>query len=588
MFKVYLGDSATLSYLQSIRRLVERSIGICSFTSDKLRNQFLEASPVFSDPAKPESIPSLSLSDVSELTKQFFIAVSGVLDLFNPSFITDRLPAFVEDPGRAQWPDCALFYLVLAIGAQVRASNTTHNHAAELYFNLGRHYVTRSLVDEPILVTVQALCLVSWYMLTACRRNGALMNLGIAVQAAYALGIHRHEANILFEHDARMLRERAWKSLRVCDLFLSASMGRPSTTSNVDCNIQVDLYTNRLSSAMTRICIIFERILSEMYAKHAVSLDIAASISRQHRKWTKELPHMLEFDRLSSSDHGSTDDMVAVVGQSVVVMAYYYSVILLTRPFLMFCVGCHLKGQNLWLRKATEFPDETVYADACVDSAIKSMEVVRRISSLEGLPRRMPVMINHVFISALTVGLACFADYERRGWALVKTLNQSIEILEMFGVHNHQAARYKQIIELLQSASIQYTRRSDNKALESRNLQLINVFGSISTGRNPERASITVQTEAGQSPRWNTGNVESLDNREPDFTSLTFPYPSEGETMLQSMDLIPTLGAFGPLQDSGSGGQIHQNPSGDTDTSNWSAFYGDDYPLFEILNGFEQ
>jgi hypothetical protein len=42
--KVYLGDSATLSYLDTIRRLVESTLGPSEFTADKHKHKILEGS----------------------------------------------------------------------------------------------------------------------------------------------------------------------------------------------------------------------------------------------------------------------------------------------------------------------------------------------------------------------------------------------------------------------------------------------------------------------------------------------------------------------------------------------------------------
>ena len=256
-----------MSFLQTIRRIVDNSIGPSSFTTDKLRHTLIEQSTTIQDVRIDSGEPALELSNALDLARQFFIACSGALDLFNSSFIIEQIQIWVQDPKRSQWPSRSIFYLVLAIGAQARARGYADDHAAEHYFGLGRQYAIIDLVDDPSLLTVQAFSMIAWYMVTACRRNGALMYLGFAVQAAYSLGIHRHEANVVFGKEAAISRERAWKTLRACDLFLSASMGRPSTTSNIDCNIpcrrhmrsdneeHVEEYL-RLDSSMTLIFII--------------------------------------------------------------------------------------------------------------------------------------------------------------------------------------------------------------------------------------------------------------------------------------------------------------------------------------------
>lgn len=180
---------------------------------------------------------SLDLDTALALADQYFVAVSGCLDLFDPPWLTSELPAWVARPLHRSKPKSAIIYLALAIGAQGRAQNESDEMIAEQCFAYGRQFAMFDLMDDPSLPTVQAFTLITYYMIAACRRNAAFTNLGVAVRAAYALGIHRHEANSAFIRDEGISRERAWKTLRVCDLYLSASMGRPPATSESFCNI---------------------------------------------------------------------------------------------------------------------------------------------------------------------------------------------------------------------------------------------------------------------------------------------------------------------------------------------------------------
>lgn len=293
--------------------------------------------------------PSLDLEDSLRLADQFFLVASGIIDLFDPSWLTDELPAWIADSSRRAKLKSPIIYLALAIGAQGRARDESDEMVAEQCFGYGRHLAVLTFMDNPSLSTVQVFILITYYMLAACRRNGAFTNLGVAVRAAYALGIHRHETNVAFIQEEGISRERAWKTLRVCDLFLSASMGRLPATSETDCSIPwalLDSTANResstissqVSSAIFRICDVFERILVEVYSRRAVTLELAGSISRQHRQWTQELPKTLRIDGLQESHAARSLGLSPRLGSGIVTMAYYYSIILLTRPFLTFKV----------------------------------------------------------------------------------------------------------------------------------------------------------------------------------------------------------------------------------------------------------
>ncbi|KAF7937942.1 uncharacterized protein EAE97_007738 [Botrytis byssoidea] len=441
---IYVGESASLSSLQTVRRAVIVAVGPCEFTSDPLRHLIIETTPTIRFDNVHE--PLLDLAEALSLADQFFQVVSGIMDLFDPAWLIDKLPTWVEDSSRRGKLESPVIYLALAIGAQGRARDESDEIIAES------------------LLTVQSFILITYYMLAACRHNGAFVNLGVAVRAAYALGIHRHETNVAFVPQEGISQERTWKTLRVCDLFFSASMGRPPATSDTDCNIpwtSVDQVAGResqyvpsqVTSAILRICHVFERILIEVYSRRAVSLDLARSISRQHREWTEALPRMLKIDGLHESVATRSLGLSHRLGCGLVKIAYYYSIILLSRPILTFKV-CHNAGKFSHGEASSSFnADFNTYADACVDSAIKGIDVAHETVYEQAMPQRQPFIINSVFISVLCLGLAYLDDFDQRGWPLSTGLRRGIAILNHFGRLNPQSARYSEICQLLQDAT---------------------------------------------------------------------------------------------------------------------------------------
>ena len=235
----------------------------------------------------------------------------------------------------------------------------------------------------------------------------------------------RHETNVAFVPEEGISRERAWKTLRVCDLFLSASMGRPPATLDTDCNTpcaslepvvdrESSTVPSQVSSAIFRICHVFERILVEVYSRRAVSLELAGSIPRQRREWTEALPRMLKIIGLDEPAAAQSYGISHRLGFGIVTLAYYYSIILLSRPFPTFKVYHYPKKTSHSQNASSSSSGElTTYVDACVNSAIKGIDVAHDIIFEEGMPNRQPLVINNVFISALCLGLAYLDDYDR-------------------------------------------------------------------------------------------------------------------------------------------------------------------------------
>ena len=507
---MYIGDSANLSFLQNIRRLVKSSIGDCSLTTDPLRHALVEGVPTKRPSFRMGHNGSFdvkpSLEQAKELVRQYLVATSGVLDLFDPADFMEHLAAWVNESTRETDFTSSIYYLVCAIGAQVQP-RTDDEGVGEDYFNRGRQLVTSNFMDDPSVFTIQSYALITAYMMTMCRGNEAFMNLGIAVRAAYALGLHRGDISALFEARERRTRERVWKSLRVLDVCLSASLGRPPATSEVDgghaswtrlSRDYEDIHLEGLNlSATLRLCFIFERILNDVYCRREVSAHLVESISQQYREWTMEFPGSLKFDGLEQGDRSTYSMMHHRIGVVHLKAAYYWSIVLLTRPFLVFKVSYHLKQ-----KRKERIPEDhdlhsptQTFADACVDSAVRSLDAIYELLQLPNLPKKLALLINSAFTSAMVFGVACFGDFDMT-FPLNRGLDQAVVILGSFAQHDPLARRYLQITRYLHEAAAEHVRRRDLEQMQQRRQDVSHIFGNIIA----ENVSTQNKQDAGPAP----------------------------------------------------------------------------------------
>ncbi|KAJ5114558.1 hypothetical protein NUU61_000317 [Penicillium alfredii] len=488
---MYIGDSASLSFLQSVRRIVSSSIGRCDFTEDNSRHSMLEAFQNNPNTQPGPLVPPPSNDEAQRLARQYMLATSPLLDLFDLEEFHPRLANWVGNPTGDEDTVSSMFYLVLAIGAQVSDINQT---LAEQYFGSGRQLAFSAFQETPSIHTIQSYVLVSMYMLGACRRNGAFMNLGIALRAAYAVGIHRKDANALFCGHERRARERVWKSLRMMDLFLSASLGRPPATSDYDHDIRDDALPSaeqqrhltpqqQLSIAVISLCRIFERILTDVYMKQVISIHVAEAISNQHRAWVRTLPAILKMqtERLDNRTMESGLAAAHVFG------SYYWSIILLTRPFLIYRVAQYVKGKTDSSASSESRSGSSriaLFADACVYSALRGLDAVDDLGRFASLPRRLPFLINSVFNSAIVLGAAFFADYDNL-LPLQEGMNQAERFLGLFVPHDPHACRFLQIVKYLRAAVAEYIQRRNRQWMERRSRQVDQLFGQVGASDGP-------------------------------------------------------------------------------------------------------
>lgn len=115
----------------------------------------------------------------------------GILDIIERHKAEDLFRQLVDDAEGMKNESKAVIFLVLAYAAQARSNSVLDYHLAQHYYQHGRRIALLELTDEPRLETVQAFLLLCLYMLACSQRNGAYLQLGIAISAAKSLGMHR-------------------------------------------------------------------------------------------------------------------------------------------------------------------------------------------------------------------------------------------------------------------------------------------------------------------------------------------------------------------------------------------------------------
>lgn len=145
----------------------------------------------------------------------------------------------------------------------------------------------------------------------------------------------------------KIYRGRIWKSLRVLDLQCNALLGRPSSTTH---NEYDQLPTNReednaLADHQTLaldanfvLCSTIEAI-SQTLTKTDSALDdsTAESYLKMLQDWSRGLPEELRTPIRKDSREGAPDSKhrEQTIGNLHVACGYYYTVMLVTRPFLV-------------------------------------------------------------------------------------------------------------------------------------------------------------------------------------------------------------------------------------------------------------
>lgn len=219
----------------------------------------------------------------------------------------------------------------------------------------------------------------------------------MAARTAYAIGLHRTEVNASFGEPIKLVRDRIWKSIRVVDQLISNLLGRPPSTSDVDCTVKYSItdvgddMSAQILDASVQIFMIIERVVVEVYSRKRISLRIANYVSRQLKTWASNwLERLHEVTNQANLGSSSPE---AAIGACSTLCSYYYGIMLLTRPFLIYelyeYMGASLKDGGT----QGEHEEKRKYADAALDAASSFVDTLQTVINTGKMPRRMPLIV---------------------------------------------------------------------------------------------------------------------------------------------------------------------------------------------------
>ncbi|KAK1513557.1 fungal specific transcription factor domain-containing protein [Colletotrichum abscissum] len=353
-------------------------------------------------------------------------STSGLVDLFGHAQLVSEIKSWARQNHRLQDAVSATHYLVLAIGYQ-----SSEEDLASSYFEYARNIALANLSGNINVPTIQT--------------------------------------------------DRLWKSLRVLDLFLSTSMGRPPATSDVDCTVPYRELDDKgqeifdLLNASAQIFLITEGIVVEVYSRRKVSYQLTEGISRQLRDWSIRWLQRLKD---TVSDTRSDHEGKKVTGACQVLCSYYYAVILVSRPFLMYELHKRLADGVAETPTTTSglTSGKSKLADACIDAASFMVDILVGLVEKGVLIGHMPLVVSWLFASSLILGVGLLGSFGR---ILEKYTRNSILVLEHFAKIDAHASQYSLIAKSLLNAALEYLEKKELRERMQRTESSSQLFGLV-------------------------------------------------------------------------------------------------------------
>ncbi|KAF1925580.1 uncharacterized protein M421DRAFT_69655 [Didymella exigua CBS 183.55] len=527
---LYIGDSATLSFLQLLRMMVETVTGDSAFTNDPRRHKIVEGQ--YSLPPgyrHTHLLPDMQTARV--LADAFFINTHGLLQVLDRDRFLEEMEGCYADPFQVQPPWLCLLNMVFAIGLTMATPlsgspealmidklRSEHLDRAEVF------YLNAKSLNDPMngledqdFWSVQALLLMSVYMLAKSKRNTAFALLGMAARSAHALGLHREETMVIFSAVEQTQRKNMWRSIFVVDRLLSCSLGRPTAISEDDCSgdalhssdppLEQPFMINPAPGfnetgpcaldAAVRSCSVIGVILRKVYQQRKISTRLAQEIADICKSWPRALPSILHWRQAASA---SPSQGVAILHVN---LFYCHSIILLTRPFFLYILNLetqrHVNQTQPRIRGPRPYLRMEKFSEACVIASTHTILLVHNAFDAGYLSRRNPAVIYFLFAATLVILANEFAGLYRVDASDTCILN-AVNIMNYCAESDQQASRLVYILSTFRDVVAQQRVRrkqsqADNISLPSISSQLYGAAAPTQQNAHVPNANLADSTD---------------------------------------------------------------------------------------------
>ncbi|KAK4157989.1 fungal-specific transcription factor domain-containing protein [Chaetomidium leptoderma] len=485
---LYIGDASTLSILQLIRIIVENTAGSdmgSPFIDDPKRHRLLENIIEFPPNVRiPSPLPDKKTADI--LIASYFTNTCGLIEILDRSSFLRLVEDCYRDPLSSSNDFLCSLYLVLALGlllaapapgsheeVVVQKQLTAQPDRAEVFFRSARSMCDPGAgFEDADFWSIQALSLMTIYMLIVSKRNTAYAYLGMAVRSAYALGLHREETmrDVIFTPGEMTVRRNLWKTLFILDRFLAATLGRPTAISEDDCSCKIlphddaldlraigGLGFDHVHASSLNSCVETSRVIGvtlKVFSRRKISTTKVQEIIDMSRNWD-QASRAQSYRR--QSDGGPVNPAHGVASLHVSLLSLH-SLILLTRQ-LFVMHNWMLVEERSGIKKSPQIRESIParFSEACVVASYKTIKLARAAWEDNYLPRRNPFIVYFIFAASLVILMNQFSSlYYTEDYA--ETMRDAIDIMEYCAEIDPQARRVLDIITRFSEVVTKWTK----------------------------------------------------------------------------------------------------------------------------------
>ncbi|KAK6379064.1 hypothetical protein LTS17_006768 [Exophiala oligosperma] len=525
--------------------------------------------------------PAEDVREKQNFIQSYLAASNGILDVYNQEELAVMMA--MTNNAEETIPDesMAALYIAIAIGAQCRASCKLDLQYAKKYFYLGQKAAFQSMVEDPDIAITRCFVLMAFYMLGACRRNAAFMYIGIAAKSAYALGLHVPEHYSNTTSAEQHLRSRFWKSLRTIDIITNTSMGRLTASPPMSVEPEAFEISTKETLSHRELCLdatyrftsMMDQIFHDILEAKSIDVNTGEKYLEKLNTLSATLPHGLR--KFSATPASTLSGEEPLIGNIHVSCSYYWAVMLVTRPFLMYRLTCS-QSTTTWSSPpdiSRVDPSVSKLARICVWAGVHVAQNCHRLLKPGSLIHNLCILKSWIFSTSLVLGFSMLIP-DDSSFDVSDAFTQSREVLHMLTKASPQAERYYDVMNSFAEAIY---RHRQNRAIERRKTHqnlLMDILSLDSDEASDQQQVLHLAP----------GNTSSL--RRGELPGLGANMPSQ----LQSGDDVPH-DFFPGREDNGyrapmeaplsySASTYHMQPPSDTTLAeNWNTAWWDDFAM---------